>query len=274
MRPHASAAGGAIEFRFDVPADLPTSDADTSSGDYYLWRLNIHADLDGADLDRTYTIPVFDTGAQSARIDKPDSVVGDVDVEAYDDAAIAHLFRVRPGGIYPEVHFPMGRHLGMTAMGVVIGAVFGGVGIFLFMQADAPVMGSIFALVGGVILLSSLYSAGSSFSVTRDGASIRTRKRWLGLPVGARTVDLMRIRSYRAAKTMSSQSGSRHEVYYALHLVDERGGEVQVGAGLNGMNGVRAMVRRLTREFGLPEMPIDEKRSRSVREVAAAARER
>ncbi len=60
------AKGSRLSFRFDVPENLEESDADQSEGSYYLWRLNIRADLPGVDIDRDYEIPVYATAEDSA----------------------------------------------------------------------------------------------------------------------------------------------------------------------------------------------------------------
>ena len=46
--------GTRLTFRFDVPEDLDASDAEPEGDSYYAWRLNLKAELPGADLDRDY----------------------------------------------------------------------------------------------------------------------------------------------------------------------------------------------------------------------------
>ena len=274
VRAKRVAGGSQIEFRFDVPDELAASDANTDGGDYHLWRLTVHATQDGPDLNRTYQVPVYPTAARSEHVAESAIDAARNEQQTYDDEAIAALFRVRPNGIYPTIVFPIGRYLGMAGAGCLFGSVFAGAGYFLLTQASAPVMGIIFAIVGGLILVFSLYSAGNSLTITRDGAHIRTRRRWLGVSLVARSIDLMRIARYRLERTMSSQSGGRHVVYFSLNLVDEAGKEVCVGEGLRGVNQAEAMLRRLTREFGLPALPLEQPPPRSVRRMAAAGERR
>ena len=48
------ARGTRLTFRFDVPDGLAESDAQQNTESYNLWRLNLQADLPGADLDRDF----------------------------------------------------------------------------------------------------------------------------------------------------------------------------------------------------------------------------
>lgn len=54
--------------RFDVPEGLDESDAVKKNDRHHLWRLNLSAELPGADLDRDYEIPVYATAAASRRL--------------------------------------------------------------------------------------------------------------------------------------------------------------------------------------------------------------
>ena len=269
VRPTSGGAGSRIVFQFDVPEHLAASDAVTDGGDYSVWRLHVRSAGPGPDLNRSYEIPVYATGARSERLDTRATEQARREQHASDDVAIEAQFKVRRGGVYPEIVFPMGRHAGFALMGMLFGGVFAGAGYFLLTRADAPLMGTVFALVGGLILLFSLYGVGNTLSVSRDGALIHARRTLFGVPIGGASVDLMRIRHFQVRQTMSSSSGTRHVVYYAVDLVDDSGKDICVGEGLRGSNGAEAMIRRLQSELRLPELPIEEKASRSVRDRLA-----
>ena len=67
MAPSRAGMGTLLTFRFDVPDNLPESDV-RQSGDYYLWRISLTADIPGANLDRDYSIPVFRTHDRSSSV--------------------------------------------------------------------------------------------------------------------------------------------------------------------------------------------------------------
>ncbi len=48
-------AGVKLDFRFQVPAELNETDDQDTSG-YHLWRLNLHAEMEGIDLDRDFVV--------------------------------------------------------------------------------------------------------------------------------------------------------------------------------------------------------------------------
>ncbi|MEM8548974.1 MAG: DUF3592 domain-containing protein, partial [Pseudomonadota bacterium] len=227
------ASHGGIDFRLDVPEGLGESDADTSDGDYHLWRLHVMGDMDGPDFDRKFVIPVYATAEASRNVAPNAMAVAEREQARFDDDAITHLFRTERQGMYSQLIFPPGRHLTFAGIGTVFGGVFGGIGVFLLASGEARFIGAVFALVGGLILLAALYSAGKGLRVTRDGATIRSKRSWLGLPLGSQQVDLVSILNFEARQTMSTSSGGRHTVYYTLYLVDESGKAI-VGEGLKG----------------------------------------
>ena len=257
--------GRTIEFRFDVPEGLAESDTE-KSGSYHEWRLHALADMNGPDFDRDYVLPVFATGAQSAHIDARGIDVADSEQRRFDDEALSHLLRSERTGMYPQLVFPPGRRPGVWAPAALFGIVFAGIGYALLTHTDAQLLiGIAFAGIGGLVALVSIYTGGRSLRVSRDGAKITARRRWLGIPLGSRSVDLTRILHFRSRHTMTAQSGGRHTVYFALELVDENGA-VRVGEGLKGHNEVDAMMRRLTRELQLPELTLEQSPRHSLAE--------
>ncbi|MEM7610618.1 MAG: DUF3592 domain-containing protein [Pseudomonadota bacterium] len=250
--------GKTIEFRFDVPEGLAESDTELS-GTYDIWRLHVLGDMAGPDFDRDYVIPVYATQTESKDIDARGLEAAAEEQHRFDDDALAKLVRSERAGMYADLVFPAGQHLQLWFAALVFGAVFAGAGAFLFHAEDAPLfMAIVFSAIGGLIAFYGIYGAGRSLRVSRSGATVTARRYWLGIPLGSRSVNLTRILHFRAQKTMSSQSGGRHAVYYALHLVDEEG-EARVGEGLKGLNEVEALARRLTRELQLPELGLEHK---------------
>ncbi|MEM1263539.1 MAG: DUF3592 domain-containing protein [Pseudomonadota bacterium] len=246
-----------VTFRFDVPGDLPESEPKPDGGNYHLWRLHIHGEMAGPDFDRTYELPVFATGATSEQLAEGPLANDAREQSANADAAVEQRFRLHRGGLYPEIEFPAGRHATMSLFGLLFGATFTGVGAALFMFADAPFMGTIFALFGIFILGHGLYSLGNSLHVSRDGGTITARRSWLGLPLARRSIDLMSVQHFRVDQTMSSSSGTRHTVYYAIKLVGDGDTVIAVADGLRGRHEVDAMVRQLTQQLRLSAIPVE-----------------
>ncbi len=250
------AGASQVEFLFDVPADLAAADTERDGGSYNIWRLAVTADCDGADFDRSYDLPVYPTSTRSttqsqrSRDDEPPVVSQD------DQRQVESLFHRVQTGAYPSFIFAMGRSIGMAAMGTVFGAVFAGAGVALYLFAESVVMAAMFFIIGMVVLLSSIYMATNSLTVWRDGSHVHARRRWLGIPIGQSTIDLLRAAHFRLVTSMQSRSGTRHTIYYSLELVDDSGNHLRLAEGLRGQNEARAMQELLRRELSLADLPV------------------
>ncbi|MCL7423437.1 MAG: DUF3592 domain-containing protein, partial [Methylobacter sp.] len=55
--------GTRLQFRFEVPDGLPESEE--YGNNYHLWRLNLHSDMPGVDLNRSFEIPVYRSAEKS-----------------------------------------------------------------------------------------------------------------------------------------------------------------------------------------------------------------
>ncbi|MDH3441579.1 MAG: DUF3592 domain-containing protein [Gammaproteobacteria bacterium] len=231
----ASAAGGTrLSFRFDVPEGLNESDADHSDDAYDLWRLNLKADLPGTDIDRDYEIPVYATAQQSRRLSSFSIEAAESDQREIDMADVRSLFTMEQGVNGKTMVYPMFRHSYNGIVGFLIGSVFTGAGWFLAFREDHWFMGGIFGFVGSLIALFGLYYLFNSLEVTANGGRVRSVRRILGIPVKRsemRRADFVR---FRREVSLSTQSGSKHVMYYKLLGVGSSGQELVVGEGFKG----------------------------------------
>jgi len=256
------ALGTRLSFRFDVPAGLDSSDALRDGDEYVLWRLNLHADMPGADIDRNYDIPVYATGEQSRRL--PARVVGAARDRQHrlDDAAVGEALRLTDGYAGKELHFPMGRNPGAALAALVFGAAFAGAGWFLGSAEGETVFGAVFGLVGVLVGLAGLYSGLNSLHVTAGTTEITSVRRVLGIPVKRQSLRRDEFSGFRYAPSKRSQTGSRHVVHYSIYAEGRGGNSVILGEGFAGDSRTRAAIRRLAREFGLEERVIGRADSR------------
>lgn len=245
--------GSRLSFRFDVPEELPESAADKSEDAYYLWRLNVKADLEGTDFDRDYEIPVYATSEQSDRLSEFSIKQAKTEQRQIDVGAIGKLVNLGHDATGRSMLFPMGRNLGSGFGGMLFGAIFGGAGWFLITSEGLWFMGSIFGGVGSLILISGLYFIFNSLEVVQDGSDIRTIRRILGIPVKQRTMrraDFVRFKS-RASST--TQSGSKHVIRYSVSAIDRSGQKMVMGEGFKGAGQAKAAVEFIGQKFGLRE---------------------
>ena len=243
--------GTRLTFRFDVPDGLNESDAAQEGDAYDLWRLNLRAELPGTDIDRDYEIPVYATGESSRRLPAFSVDAAKAGQRSIDTDAVRSLVRLGQGTGGNTMLFPVGRNVVSGIAGLLFGAMFAGVGWFLVTREDHWFIGGIFGFVGGIIVLSSIYHAFNSLEVIRDGGTLRTVRRLFGVPVKSgemRRVDFVR---FKKKSSMSSQSGSRHVMYYTLYAIDDSGKKLTVGEGFKGASQAEAAADLIGREFGL-----------------------
>ena len=257
-------AGTRLVFRFDVPGDLRPSDATQDEESYHIWRLNLKAELPGADIDRDYEIPVYATGRHSERlshfsIDSAKSEQRDLDL-----AEIRSLVTVEQGVGGKSIVYPMGRHLYNGLVGMLIGLVFAGAGWFLVTQEGHWFMGGIFGLVGSLIAVSGFYYMFNSLEVTRTGGGIRTVRRILGIPVKSMEMNASDFLRFSRKSSMQTQSGNRHTMYFKLFAVRNNGPKMVLGEGFKGAGQADAAEEFLARELGLAPAQVPGNRHEST----------
>ena len=255
-------SGTRLTFRFEVPDELHESDAQQDGKSYHLWRLNLKAKLAGPDIDRDYEIPVYATGAESRRVSAHAARNARSEQDKIDDVAVIGAVNIRSGAGGREILYPMGRNLGSSLVGFIIGAVFASIGGFLVVHEGHLFFGGVFGLVGSLISIVSLYMMFNSLEVSQDGMSIRTVRRILGIPIKRRSMRRNDFARFSRSSSMQSRSGNKHVMYYSIKAVDRQGGEMTIGEGFKGNNEADAAIRMLSRELRL--VPEAEPRARDV----------
>ena len=247
----SSARGTRLSFRFDVPEKLNESDAGQSDDSYYLWRLNLRAELPGVDIDRDYEIPVYATGDKSAQLSGLSIEHARGEQNQLDVKAIEKLVRLGHGAGGRTMLYPTGRNLLSGFFGLFLGAIFAGVGWYLLEYEGHPFMGIVFGGVGLAIVAVAFYMVLNSLEVLQVGGDIRTIRRILGIPVKRgqmRRADFVRF----SKKTSSStRSGNKHVIHYAVYAVDRSGRKLKLGEGFKGASQAGAAADLIRQQLGL-----------------------
>ncbi|NOX70350.1 MAG: DUF3592 domain-containing protein [Gammaproteobacteria bacterium] len=243
--------GTRLVFRFDVPGDLAESDAKRSGNNYNLWRLNVQADLAGVDFDRDYEIPVYATGESSLDLSDYNMQSAGSEQSRLDDLVAKEIFEVRRGPSGTELFYPAGRNRLSALMGTIAGGVFAGAGWFLIFSEGQTVFGSVFAGIGSLIILGSLYAVTNSLLVVGEAGYLKTVRRVMGISV--RTRKMLRNNFVRFSRRRSSQSqiGSKHVIHYSVYMVDKLGQKLVVGEGFRGEGETTAATHLIASELGL-----------------------
>ena len=250
---HASsgATGSWLSFRFDVPQNLSESDADRSEDSYYIWRLNLKAELPGVDIDRNYEIPVYATGENSAQLSGFSIEQARGEQQQIDIQVIEKLVELTYEAGGRAMRFPMGRNLLSGFGGLIFGSFFTGAGWYLIQYENHPFMGSVFGGVGLLIVVSACYFVLNSLEVLQDGGDIRTVRRVLGIPVKRgqmRRADFVRFSKKTSSTT---HSGNTHVIHYSISAVDRHGQKLIVGEGFKSASQADAAADFIARQFGL-----------------------
>lgn len=244
--------GMRLQCRFEVPDGLPASEA--HSNNYHLWRLNVHGDMPGVDLQRSFEIPVYPGLEKSRRITSlstQERPAGAPEIGAED------LLPLTRSGNRVDIHYPMLRKP-LSALGILLfGGIFSGSGAFLWHQAERDgfmlyLMSSAFHLIGGLFMLWGLYALFNSLHVRCGGRSIHTVRRILGVPVSAKNVPYALIRSVESKQNGSSQSGNAHHIHYQV-IAKTATGDIILAEDLDAHSKAERVVeyfRKLTHSSG------------------------
>lgn len=247
----AGVKGSRLRFRFDVPEGLSESDADQREDSYYIWQLNLAADLPGVDIDRDYEIPVYATREQSRELSGFSIQEARADQEQIDIAAVKKLARFSYGASGPSLLFPIGRDAWNGLVGILCGGIFAGAGWFLATDAGHVFMGTIFGGVGTLILLSGLYFALNSLEVATEGGDLVTVRRILGVIVKRGRMRRADFLQFSKKKSSFTRTGTKHVVHYSVHAVDSQGLKLVVGEGFKGVSQADTAADLIAKEFGL-----------------------
>jgi hypothetical protein len=246
-----TSSGVKLQFRFEVPAGLQETQQQSGSS-YYLWRLNLHAELEGVDLDRDFEIPVYATSTRSRRIKMLSTEIRPAGKRPQGAELLLPLMQ---SGRLTQLHYPVFRKPLRSLMILLFGAIFAGTGIFLWQQAASEgfnlyLMSSVFSLVGWLIVIGGFYSALNSLTVTLDGHTLRSRRALLGIVLKDRKIKYADVRSVRHKEGATTQKGKRHEMNY--HIVAEYpGGEVILAENIHSYSDAEKAVDYFEKKLGL-----------------------
>ncbi len=246
------ARGTRLIFRFDIPEGLDASDTEHDDS-YHKWRLDLSAKLAGTDIDRSYEIPVYPTATQSKHLADRAVQKGRSEQDLVDEQSIGEIIRRQNTGYGKQLVYPMGRHIGPSLGGIIVGGIFAAAGWWLIVEEGQSIFGGIFGGVGLLVGIFCLYLMLNSLQVSKQAADIISVRRVLGIPVSRRTMRQDSFVRFRKKSTMKSQSGGKHTVYYTIYGVDSQDNKIVLGEGFRGENEARAAMRVIATELGLRE---------------------
>jgi hypothetical protein len=265
---HAESTGSGtrLTFRFDVPEGLRESDAERDDT-YYIWRLNLSAELDGTDLDRSFDIPVYATATQSRSLSRLAVERSTGQQTAMADKAVLNIVKLVHDAGGRRMKYPIGRNLGAALVGFVVGSVFAAIGGFLIFSEGERLFGAIFGGIGALVAVGTLYSMANSLEVSRDTNGIKTVRRVFGIPVKRSHMGSHEFVMFDKDSRYQSNGGGKHVMHYSIYAVDRQGDKVVVGEGFKGDSQAEAAIRLISDVLRLRSAP-DPRATRKSQESA------
>jgi hypothetical protein len=205
--------GTTLRFRFDVPADLPVSEQ--RSKNYRLWRLRVNAELPGTDFDRSFEIPVFETGAQASGItEATESHSATVDLAMVGVDSVADITSI-PEGI--EARFPAMQRPAQGIFMLLFGIIFVGVGIGVGATGGLGFLfAGVFGFLGTLIASAGVFYLGKSLLISVSPQGLRSRRFLFGYPIITWQLAAAEFQKIEIKKAGTLRSGKKTTVFYQL----------------------------------------------------------
>ena len=217
--------GIALSFRLDVPPGLPPSEP--THGDHHAWRLTLESRSDPPlAFVRHFDVPVYATGEASQRL-VADAVQHPAAVQLR-KAQLDEVARLQPTPGGADLYLPYGR----TWQKNLVWLVFGG--------------------VGGAFIVWAFFALGNSLKVQFNPQGLRTERRLLGFMFSWHQVPRSDLQGLQLVQSYTSQSGSRHTVWYRIRVALKNGKTITVADSLRGEAVAEQMLQQLAHATGLP----------------------
>ncbi|MEM9622790.1 MAG: hypothetical protein AAF993_14145 [Pseudomonadota bacterium] len=221
-----------LQFRFNVPDDLPHSEPSGSA--YHYWKLVIEGDQARIPYNRAFEIPVFATAEVSQYITVDSDQLAATQAQQQVSAAlaspqVAQRLRERTGlslevrADWIRLYFHRGRQKMMSFVLLLCGVCFTAV---YWLPGDDFVTGLfryVFGLVGLGMTLGGLYIPFNTLDVRINRNQVSRSRSWFGIRIKQQEIDPRQLRDIKITEGASTTSQNKHTVYYRLVGVGDFG---------------------------------------------------
>jgi hypothetical protein len=250
-----SSRGVNLVFRFDVPDGLPQADVE-QTGAYHFWRLGIHADIPGINLERSYNIPVFataetsqnirhDVSAQAAATRKKASADAQLAIASgqFDIKGLSRALRFRNEGHRILMAFPMFRNRLLTLFAAVFAGGFGfaSYSMMVDMAGDGGFFGAFmvifalpFFLVALLATIATIYLPFNNLRVEIESGNVSVLRRLLFIPIYRRRLQRNDISHLSIKRSGSTGAGVNRIEHFKIRAQDKQGRQVTLAEDIDG----------------------------------------
>lgn len=263
--------GVRLEFRFDVPENLPEADM-VQSGNYHFWRMRLSGECDGIELKREYNIPVFktqtlsrsirhDISAQAAELRKEQSMISSVAISRgdFERTPLARAFRYEDTGQEQQFYYPMFRNKWLTLFALIFAGGFDfaaysinqGFDVGGVMAIGMLVFSLPFALVGLLATIAVIYLPFNNLKVTLTHQKLSALRRLLFIPIAYHVMHNRDIRNILIKSTGSTGSGARQIKHYSLVVQDKAGRQFTIAEDIDGQDLAEQLKQFIAKRLGV-----------------------
>ena len=262
--------GTRLDFRFDVPDNLPESDV-RQSGDYYLWRISLTADIPGANLDRDYSIPVFRTKSRSS------SVQHDVSGQAakmrakaaqasqmalnsgqLDQTALARSVRFSEHGGVSRFYYPMFRNKALALFAFIFAAGFGFASYSMISGFGGDAMGIIvmifsipFAIVALLAATAAIYLPLNNLRVVIGKGTLQVTRRLFIVPIRRHRLATYEVTRLEVKRSGSTGQGRRRVTHFKISAHTKDKNKITIAEDIDGEDLAHSYKGFLERKLGI-----------------------
>ena len=250
----AAINGVEVRFRFDVPDNLPESDI-KQSGDYNFWRVKVSSEIEGADLNREYNIPVFrtqheskhirhDISAQVEEVREQQAVQSQASVNMGDfsNTALARSVIYKTKGGKEVFYFPMFRNKMLTIFALIFAGGFdfaafsinGGFSDGGVMGIGLLVFSIPFAIVGLLATIACIYLPLNNLTTTLQNRNITVLRRLFIFPIFYKKIKASDIKIIEVKSTGSTGQGVKQIKHFKLSLKTKTFNTITIAEGIDG----------------------------------------
>jgi hypothetical protein len=246
--------GISLVFRFDIPAGLPQADVEQSDA-YHFWRLGVSAEIPGIDLNRSYNIPVFATGAtaqnvrhdvsaQAAALRKRESDAAKHNISSgqFDIEGLSRAMQFRTEGNRIQLKFPMFRNKLLSLFAAVFAGGFGFASYSMAEMASGGGMFGIFITVFGIpfflvalaATIATVYLPFNNLVVDITRSEVSVLRRVLFIPIYWRHLQRNEISHLSIKRSGSTGQGVDKIEHFKIRAQDKQGNNITLAEDIDG----------------------------------------